>query len=164
DSTAHRKTSHALFQHPGDRLAGRSCRLPRPEGRGVVDGESALDEYLGSRLRATEGDPMKGAAPAERSAIGPVPVNSPLLDGRERELLIECIEAGWISSEGPFVARFEEAFARRVGRRFGVAVANGSGALDVALKALGFAPGDEVVMPSFTIISPAASILRAGAT
>jgi perosamine synthetase len=99
-----------------------------------------------------------------RTAVGPVPVNTPLLNGRERELLIECIETGWISSEGPFVSRFEEEFSRRVGRRYGVAVANGSAALDVAVQALRLGPGDEVIMPSFTIISPAASVVRAGAT
>jgi perosamine synthetase len=98
------------------------------------------------------------------SATEPVPVNAPLVDGRERALLLECIDSGWISSEGPFVAQFEEAFARRVGRKFGIAVANGSGALDIAVAALGLGPGDEVVMPSFTIISPAASVVRAGAT
>jgi perosamine synthetase len=98
------------------------------------------------------------------SAARPIPVNTPLLNGRERELLIECIETGWISSEGPFVARFEEEFSRRVGRKFGIAVANGSAALDVAVQALRLGPGDEVIMPSFTIISPAASVVRAGAT
>lgn len=93
----------------------------------------------------------------------PIPVNTPLLNGRERELLLECIDTGWISSEGPFVAQFEEAFSRRMGRKFGVAVANGSAALDVAVQALRLGPGDEVIMPSFTIISPAASVIRAGA-
>jgi perosamine synthetase len=98
------------------------------------------------------------------SAAKPIPVNTPLLNGRERELLIECIETGWISSEGPFVSRFEEEFSRRMGRKFGVAVANGSAALDIAVQALRLGPGDEVIMPSFTIISPAASVVRAGAT
>jgi len=99
-----------------------------------------------------------------RSSVMPIPVNTPLLNGRERELLIECIETGWISSEGPFVSRFEEEFSRRVGRKYGVAVANGSAALDVAVQALRLGPGDEVIMPSFTIISPAASVVRTGAT
>ena len=93
----------------------------------------------------------------------PIPVNTPLLDGREREYLIECIETGWISSEGPFIARFEESFARRVGRKHGVAVSNGSMALDAAVAALRLGPGDEVILPSFTIISCAAAIVRAGA-
>lgn len=94
----------------------------------------------------------------------PIPVNEPLLDGDEKRLLIECIETGWISSEGPFVQRFEEAFAARVGRRHGIAVANGSVALDASVVALGIGAGDEVILPSFTIISCAAAIVRAGAT
>lgn len=93
----------------------------------------------------------------------PIPVNTPLLDGREREYLLECIDTGWISSEGPFIARFEESFAKRVGRKYGVAVANGSMALDAAVAALRIGPGDEVILPSLTIISCAAAIVRAGA-
>ena len=94
----------------------------------------------------------------------PIPVNEPLLDGNEEKYLVECIRTGWISSEGPFVARFEEQFAARVGRKHGVAVANGSVALDAAIVALGIGPGDEVILPSSTIISCAAAIVRAGAT
>jgi perosamine synthetase len=94
----------------------------------------------------------------------PIPVNEPLLDGNEEKYLVECIRTGWISSEGPFVARFEEQFAARVGRKHGVAVANGSVALDAAVVALGIGPGDEVILPSSTIISCAAAIVRAGAT
>lgn len=97
-------------------------------------------------------------------AFPPIPVNQPLLDGREREYLLECIETGWISSEGPFIQRFESEFARLVGRRYGVAVSNGSAALDAAVAALRLGPGDEVILPSFTIISCAAAIVRAGAT
>src|SRR5207302_6257634 len=90
--------------------------------------------------------------------------NEPLLDGNEERYLAECIRTGWISSEGPFVQRLEADFAARVGRRHGVAVCNGSVALDVAIAALGLGPGDEVILPTFTIISCAAAIVRAGAT
>lgn len=92
-----------------------------------------------------------------------IPVNEPLLDGNEKKYLCECIDSGWISSEGPFVQRLEQEFAARVGRRFGIAVANGSVALDAAVKALDLGPGDEVIMPAFTIISCAAAIVRSGA-
>ncbi len=92
-----------------------------------------------------------------------IPVNEPLLDGNERKYLLECIETGWISSEGPFVERFEAAFAARVGRKHGVAVSSGSAALEVCNAALGIGPGDEVIMPAFTIISCAAPVVRAGA-
>lgn len=92
-----------------------------------------------------------------------VPVNEPLLNGNEEKYLVECIRTGWISSEGPFVQRFEEQFAARVGRKYGIAVSNGSAALDAAVAALGIGPGDEVIMPTFTIVSCAAAVVRAGA-
>jgi len=92
-----------------------------------------------------------------------IPVNRPSLLGKEKDYISECLETGWISSEGPFVERFENEFAHKVGRRFGVAVCNGSAALDLAVSALDIRPGDEVIMPSFTIISCAAAVARAGA-
>jgi perosamine synthetase len=91
-----------------------------------------------------------------------IPVNEPLLDGNEKKYLTECIETGWISSEGPFVSRFEKEIAQRVGRKHAIAVANGSLALDAAMVALNIEPGSEVIMPAFTIISCAAAIVRAG--
>lgn len=92
-----------------------------------------------------------------------IPVNEPLLNGNEEKYLVECIRTGWISSEGPFIAKFEEQFSARTGRRFGVAVSNGSVALDAAIVALGIGAGDEIIVPTFTIISCAAAIVRAGA-
>lgn len=92
-----------------------------------------------------------------------IPVNEPLLNGNEEKYLIECIRTGWISSEGPFVKQFEEQFAARMGRKHGVAVSNGSVALDAAVAALGIGAGDEIIMPAFTIISCAAAVVRAGA-
>lgn len=92
-----------------------------------------------------------------------IPVNEPLLNGNEEKYLVECIRTGWISSEGPFIKQFEEEFAARVGRKYGVAVSNGSVALDAAVVALNLGSGDEVILPSFTIISCAAAIVRAGA-
>jgi perosamine synthetase len=93
-----------------------------------------------------------------------IPVSEPLLNGNERRYVNECLDSGWISSEGPFVRKFEERFAKRVGRRHGIAVCNGSAALEAAVAALGIGPGDEVILPSFTIISCAAAIIRSGAT
>jgi perosamine synthetase len=93
-----------------------------------------------------------------------IPVNTPLLSGNEKKYINECIDTGWISSEGPFIKKFEESFSSYVDRSFGVAVSNGSAALDIVIKALGIGPGDEVILPTFTIISPAQSIVTAGAT
>lgn len=92
-----------------------------------------------------------------------IPVNEPLLDGNEKKYLAECIETGWISSEGPFVAKFEQMFAICVQRKHGVAVNNGTSALDVAVEVLRIGPGDEVIMPAFTIISCVGQLVRAGA-
>ena len=91
-----------------------------------------------------------------------IPVNQPILGEKEKEYLIRCIETGWISSEGPAVREFEEKLAARVGRRHGIAVSNGSTALDLAVQTLRLPAGSEVLMPSFTIISCAAAIVRAG--
>ena len=76
---------------------------------------------------------------------------------------MECISTGWISSEGPFVTRFESEFAAKVGRKFGIAVANGTAALDIAFELLDLQPGDEVIIPAFTIISCVHQIMRRGA-
>ncbi|GEO06868.1 aminotransferase DegT [Adhaeribacter aerolatus] len=92
-----------------------------------------------------------------------IPVNEPLLDGNEKQYLINCIETGWISSEGPYVNQFEALFATKVNRKFGIAVCNGTVALETAVLALGIGKDDEVIMPAFTIISCAAAIVRAGA-
>jgi perosamine synthetase len=93
-----------------------------------------------------------------------IPVSEPVLDGNEKAYVTECIETGWISSEGPFIARLETGVARRLERGYGVAVCNGTAALELAVAALGLGSGDEVILPTFTIISCVAAIVRAGAT
>lgn len=112
---------------------------------------------------AARGD-TRLTGPRPNSGATPIPVNQPLLDGAEARYLVECVETGWISSEGPFVARLERGMAELCGQRYGIAVMNGSVAIDVAVAALDIGPGDEVVMPAFTIISCAAAVVRAGAT
>lgn len=92
-----------------------------------------------------------------------IPVNEPKLDGNEKKYLCECIDTGWISSEGPFVKKFEEKMAELVDRKYGIAVSNGTAALEVAVAALDIKDGDEVIMPAFTIISCAAAVVKAGA-
>lgn len=93
-----------------------------------------------------------------------IPVNEPLLNGNEKKYLCECIDTGWISSEGPFVTEFEEKMSATVHRKYGVAVANGTAALEIAVQALKIGPGDEVIMPTFTIISCAMAVTKVGAT
>lgn len=92
-----------------------------------------------------------------------IPVNEPLLKGNEKKYLNECIDTGWISSEGPFVKRLETEFSAYCGQKFGIAVANGSVALDVAVRALketyNWQDYDEIIIPTFTIISCAQSVV-----
>lgn len=93
-----------------------------------------------------------------------IPVNEPDLSGNEKKYLIECVETGWISSEGPYVTKFEEQFAARVGRKYGIAMCNGTAALVAAVRALKLSPGGEVITPAFTIISCITAILESGLT
>lgn len=92
-----------------------------------------------------------------------IPVNEPLLCGNEKKYLCECIDTGWISSEGPFVKEFEQKMSASVGRKYGIAVSNGTAALEVAVQALGIGEGDEVIMPAFTIVSCAMAVTKMGA-
>ena len=89
-------------------------------------------------------------------------VNEPLLDGNEKKYLNECIDTNWISSEGPFVKKFESQMAHYVGRKHATACASGTAALDIAVSALELQEGDEVIMPSFTIISCAQALTKLG--
>lgn len=92
-----------------------------------------------------------------------IPVNTPLLEGNEKKYLAECIDTGWISSEGPFVKKFEDSFINRLGRKHAIALSNGSAALEVAFTAIGIKSGDEVILPTFTIISCISPLIRIGA-
>ncbi len=92
-----------------------------------------------------------------------IPVNEPLLNGNEKKYLCECIDTGWISSEGPFVKEFEQKMSAVAGRKYGIAVSNGTAALEVAVQALGIGEGDEGIMPAFTIISCAMAVTKLGA-
>ena len=63
-------------------------------------------------------------------------VNRPLFLGNERKYLLNCIKTGWISSEGPYVKKFEKRFGKFVNRKYSTTVSNGSVALEVALRSL----------------------------
>lgn len=93
-----------------------------------------------------------------------IPVAEPLITARDKELVNAALDSGWISSAGEFLDRFEQQWAGCCDMPFGIAVSNGSTALDIAVELLELQPGDEVIMPTFTIISPALSIVRAGGT
>ena len=103
----------------------------------------------------------------------------PVFDENEELALLEVVRSGkwWRYCHGEAVelkevepgeprskvAEFQEAFARFQGARYGIACANGTAALEVALKALGVGPGDEVVVPAYTFIATASAVLMVNA-
>jgi len=93
-----------------------------------------------------------------------IPVSEPLLADRESEYVGTCIKTGWISSSGPLIEEFEQKWSQYCGRKYGVSVCNGTAALQVSVSALHLAEGDEVIMPTFTIISCALAVVYAGGT
>lgn len=92
-----------------------------------------------------------------------VPVNIPLITEKDIENVVLALRDGWVSGEGPVVNEFETSFARSCNREFGIAVTNGTAAIELVIHAFGIGPGDEVILPSFAIISCVSQILRAGA-
>lgn len=82
-----------------------------------------------------------------------IAVSEPLVGKKELEYVTEAIRSGWISSEGKYLKSFENKFSSYVHRKHGITVNNGTNALILALRALDFPKGSEVIIPSFTIIS-----------
>ncbi|HLZ29322.1 MAG TPA: DegT/DnrJ/EryC1/StrS family aminotransferase [Chloroflexota bacterium] len=93
-----------------------------------------------------------------------IPVNEPLLTGTDHASVMAALRSGWISGAGPQIEAFETRWAAYCGRKHGIALANGTVALQVAVALLDLQPGDEVIMPTFTIISCALPVVLAGAT
>lgn len=92
-----------------------------------------------------------------------IPVAAPVLAGREREYVADCMESGWISSAGKYVELFESEFAKFCGVRHAVSCCNGTAALHLSLAALGVGPGDEVIVPTLTFVATANAVTYCGA-
>lgn len=92
-----------------------------------------------------------------------IPLAEPVLTGRERQYVLECLDSGYVSSAGSFVRRFEEEFAEVVGVAHAVACASGTAALHVALRLAGAGPGTAVAVPAFTFIASANAAHYTGA-
>jgi len=93
-----------------------------------------------------------------------IPVCEPVLDGNEERYVLDCLRSNWISSSGRYITDFEERFSSYCGVTHGIACSSGTAALHLALKALNIGPGDEVIIPCFTLIVAANTVLMAGAT
>jgi len=93
-----------------------------------------------------------------------IPVNTPLINDDDAFAVSQSIKSGWISSEGPNVKEFENKISKFLNRKYGCSVSSGTAALEIAIKALDLKKNDEVIMPSFTIISNAIAIIKSSAT
>ncbi|WP_239098409.1 DegT/DnrJ/EryC1/StrS family aminotransferase [Micromonospora qiuiae] len=80
----------------------------------------------------------------------------------EERYALDAVRSGWISSQGPYLRRFEEEFARQCGAATAVATANGTVALHLALAAAGIGPGDEVIVPALTYVATANAVTYCG--
>lgn len=89
-----------------------------------------------------------------------IPVNIPKIFKNEKRFVNQALRTNWISSEGPFVKKFEKNFSIYNKKKFGVAVSNGTAALEIAIKSLNLKKGSEVIIPAFSIISTANAVIK----
>jgi len=111
-----------------------------------------------SREALRRASAMAGPEPVTPEGVEIIPVCQPTLEGNEKKYVNQCMETNWISSRGRFVDEFEEKFANYCGVRFGITTNSGTTALHLALATMGIKEGDEVIIPSFTMISTANAI------
>src|SRR3989339_830588 len=92
-----------------------------------------------------------------------IPVCEPTLKGNELKYTTEAITTGWISSAGKFIDQFEQKFSQYCNTAHGISCCNGTVALHLAVEALGIGKGDEVIIPTFTMIGSANAVIYSGA-
>ena len=88
------------------------------------------------------------------------PVSKPFITKKDIFAVNKTLKSGWISSSGTETKKFESEFSKFVDRKYSITVANGTAALEIAVKALGIKKDDEVLIPNFTIISNALAVIR----
>ncbi len=93
-----------------------------------------------------------------------IPISKPFIGAREKELVLDALNSGWVSSIGKYIDEFEENFARYCGTECALAVSNGTTGLHLALATLGLQPGDEVIIPDLTFVATANAVAYTGAT
>ena len=89
-----------------------------------------------------------------------IPVNKPKIFSNDKTFVNQALKTNWISSEGPFVKKFEINFSKYNKKKYGVAVSNGTAALEIAIKSLNLKKNSEVIIPSFSIISTANAVIK----
>jgi perosamine synthetase len=89
-----------------------------------------------------------------------IPVSRPYITSQDKNAVIEALELGWVSGEGPVVAKFENNLATTFQKKYAVSCSNGTAAIDLAVASLGLVEGDRVICPSFTIGSCCFELMR----
>ncbi|MCM3079662.1 LegC family aminotransferase [Brevibacillus invocatus] len=103
---------------------------------------------------------LQTCLPSDKDIIA---LHEPSLQGNEWNYVKECLDTRWVSSVGKYVDQFEEMLKGTTGAEFAVAVVNGTAALHIALKLVGVAENDEVLVPSLTFIATANAVKYCGA-
>jgi perosamine synthetase len=93
-----------------------------------------------------------------------IPVAQPLLNGNEKKYVNDCLDTGWISSNGSYITKFEEKFAQFCNVQHAIACCNGTVTLHLALLAYDITVGDEIIVPTLTYIATANAVRYCGAT
>jgi perosamine synthetase len=93
-----------------------------------------------------------------------IPISKPYIGAREKQLVLDALDSGWVSSIGKYIDEFEANFARYCGTEYAIAVSNGTTGLHLALAALGLKSGDEVIIPDLTFVATANAVAYTGAT
>ena len=134
----------------------------------MIEPHQLTDEEMASIAHLVPGPEPELALPVpvggDEAPAGALRVCEPSIGASERAYVLEALDANWISSAGPFVPRFEAAFAEAVGAEHGVACSSGTAALHLALAAAGVVEGDEVIIPTFTMVATANAVRFLGAT
>ena len=92
-----------------------------------------------------------------------IPVSRPIISGNELKYVKKTINSGWLSADGNFTKIFEKKFSKLINKKYSTTVSSGTAALDIAFKSIDLKEGDEVIVPTFTIISCLNQIVRSGA-
>jgi perosamine synthetase len=103
---------------------------------------------------------------ALRDVVGDEPfvgLHVPDISSREKERVQECLDSTFVSSVGAFVSEFERGIAGFTGAAHGIAVSNGTSALQVALQLAGVRPGDDVIVPTLSFVATANAVSHVGA-
>src|SRR6201996_9182218 len=122
--------------------------------------------YRHATRRKSSGSASRRLLPRYRRPVMPdnfIPISKPFIGARERELVLEALDSGWVSSIGKYIDEFEAGFARYCGTEYALAVSNGTTGLHLALAALGLGHGDEVIVPDLTFVASANAVAYTGA-